>query len=204
MKQPCLYERLSWRRSRHKWPGNGIPQPQVGVAYINYTGWDSLKTIYNCVYCSAHTLSCPPTTRWGTAVPTVCVPQQLTRELQRMAGDNTSCSVWCTPKFLHTQRCQQSADRHACFGWRYILVLKGGLDTWEWVRLTPFCWGGCCALLGPTGGDSDLDLCKGKWSRGLGLVSEVNSRGSEGEGRGERVSARTERVNGGSQFLSLC
>jgi len=41
-----------------------------------------------------------------TAVPTVCVSQQLIRELQRMAGDdnthNTSCGVWCTPNFLHT------------------------------------------------------------------------------------------------------
>ena len=38
---------------------------------------------------------------------------------------------------------------------------------------------------------------KGKWSRGLGLVSEVNRRGTEREELGGRGNARTERVNGG-------
>ena len=42
----------------------------------------------------------------------------------------------------------------------------------------PFCWSGRCALLGGAGGDSDLDLYKGQWSRGLGLGSEAKGRGT--------------------------
>ena len=64
-------------------------------------------------------------------------------------------------------------------------------DTWEWVKSVPFCWSGRCALLGGAGGDSDLDLYKGQWSRGLGLGSEAKGRGAGGEEGGE-AAARSE------------
>ena len=83
-----------------------------------------------------------------------------------------------------------------------MLVPKDGADTWEWFECIPFCWSGRCALLGAAGGDSDLDLCRRYWSRGLGLISGAKGRGAGGEGRGGRGGGRTERVNTGA--LSCC
>ena len=75
------------------------------------------------------------------------------------------------------------------------LLHKDRSDTWEWVKSVPFCLSGRCALLGGAGGDSDLDLYKGQWSRGLGLGSEAKGRGA---GRGGRGGGRTERAQAGS------
>ena len=75
-------------------------------SYINYTGRYSLKTNYNCVYCSVHTLSIP-------------LPRERVQQCLQWVYDNswsegcgewkemtTSCGVWWTTSFFTLQYLQ--------------------------------------------------------------------------------------------------